>query len=58
MHVLIQPMVAYPVETERPLDGVKGFRQTLIGGPLSYNGLNLDRRSRISFLMYKHFSVL
>ena len=29
----------------------------LIGDPLDYNVLKLDRRSRISFLMYQDFSV-
>ena len=31
--------------------------QDLIGDPLDYNVLKLDRRSRISFLMYQDFSV-
>lgn len=31
--------------------------QDLIGVPFSYNVLKLDRRSRISFLMYQDFSV-
>lgn len=33
------------------------LRQALIGGPLNYNVLKLDRRSRISFLMYQDFSA-
>ena len=32
-------------------------RQHLIGDPLDYNVLKLDRRSRISFLMYQDFSA-
>ena len=31
--------------------------QDLIGDPLDYNVLKLDRRSRISFLMYQEFSA-
>ena len=31
--------------------------QGLIGGPLDYNVLKLDRVSRISFLMYQNFSA-
>ena len=31
--------------------------QDLIGNPLDYNVLKLDRRSRISFLMYQDFSA-
>lgn len=31
--------------------------QDLIGDPLDYNVLKLDRRSRVSFLMYQDFSA-
>ena len=33
------------------------IRQALLGSPLNYNVLKLDRRSRISFLMYQEFSA-
>ena len=33
------------------------IHQALIGGSLNYNALKLDRRSRISFLMYQDFSA-
>ena len=33
------------------------IRQALIGVPLKYNVLKLDRTSRISFLMYENFSA-